>query len=307
MKKPSFTRLLPLVALCAAATGAQADDHSQDYAALKSVAQKLVKTLSRDIVMYSYRPAKSGAQYADPQSSEVRTWVQSGIAGFQNVDSKPGSDQFGSALYLASDPIRSKEYGSTDNRWQMLQLTIRKGAKLLDLRGKIPGGPMPTPSGEVNIDGCWTSRVYDLFYATKNKPCKIVMRRLLADLGVGVFAYDWMGVNSPFCDAKPIDNNGETVAPAFVMVDESVVDYSKSLYLTSVGPSSGTDAGSFSRSIIKAYGMNINSSVPAEWIPYPPMSATGIQAATNDQLRDYVQEKLYTCNQARYPEDRIPQ
>jgi hypothetical protein len=169
---------------------------------------------------------------------------------------------------------------------------------------------MPTPSGEVRITtsegDCWCSRFYDLFYATKNKPCKIVMRQVMRELNVGFFAYDWMGVNVPACDAKPTDSNHETIAPAFVMTDESVVDYDKSLYLTAIGPSSGNDAGSYSRSIIKAYGMNVDSSVPAKWIPYPVSSSPEINAASNDQLRAYVQDKLFSCDLNRNPEDRIP-
>jgi hypothetical protein len=44
------------------------------------------------------------------------------------------------------------------------------------------------------------------------------------------------------------------------------------LLFLAIGPSSGNDAGSYSRSIIKAYGMNVDSSVPIA-APVDPLTA----------------------------------
>lgn len=293
--------VLSLVSLLA--SSARADmPKVGDYKMLRDKAVQLVKTMSREVVVFSYSDADD-AVYMNPDHADKLNWIDYSLAAFNNIKLKPGSNHFGQGLYLAADPaIGKSRYGSGSDKWRMLKLSIRPGAKMFDLRGPKIKERFPSTSGDVLVDGCWTGNISDLFYANENKECKIVMRRLLSDLGITFFAYPWVSAQHPTCP-KVMGPNWDYLGTAFVLTSKQGVDLSRTKYLTAVAPAGGDNA-SYDRSLIMTYSSKVADLKPYD-LPYTT-STPNITALSQSEVNEYLKEKFFGCDEGKYAEDRIP-
>lgn len=274
-------------------------DNAGNYAVLKWMALQSVKTLSRGVDGYTYW--NGSPVYLEPESSDRMGVVRGALREFADVDRPPGNSYFGDGFYAATDPVASKRYGSLSNEWRLIKTRFKAGSRFLDLRGPVPRQKMPTQFGDVLVDGCWAATVLDLFQANENRPCKVLMRKLISDLDLGFFAYAWQGYNFTGCVHEQ-NSDGDTIGTAFVLTNESAIDYSLSRLLSAVLPAA-PDAGSFDRSLIKSvvrYGVPLID----EHTPYAT-SVSQIQDLSEAEVRDYTQAHYFGCNPGRYPEDRI--
>lgn len=293
---------LCLVSFSLLASSARADiPEVGDYTMLRNRVQTLVKQASREIVLYSY--SSGDAKYVDPDNADKAGWIEWSLKAFFDIKEKPADTYFGQGLYLAQDPVIGKsDYGSSSNKWRLLKLSVRPGAKFLDLRGPKIKETFPTKTGEVKVGNCWTKNVIDLFHATKTKECRVVVYQLLQETGVTFFTYEWWAKQNPICPKqKDPSSSSKHFGTAFVLTSQNGVDMARTKYLTSVG---APDNAAYDRAIIKGFAATATDMVPSDF-PYGPGSSD-VQTLSEYEVRDYLKEKYFGCNEAKYAEDRIP-
>jgi hypothetical protein len=194
-----------------------------------------VQTLSRDIDVFQYNPASdpSNHRYASPDGSRAAARLSGSIqAGVWNPNTQPRlasrpqmSDWFGLGVYVATDPIASRQWGSpqeddtlgypgnrADHPWWMTVITLPRGARFLDIT--LPGGihtAVPTNlTNELQRAlqtqfGCEARNVFEIFQLIneQDKNCIPVRRALLDRLRISAVLFSFFNAeglkNKPKC------------------------------------------------------------------------------------------------------------
>ena len=215
--------------------------------------RKYVRTLDHAIYLYNYRkvaiaPGGITPALTSSYASGLRH-VLTGTEAFWKSFGKPTrpQDVLGPGLYLAADPIASRQYGGfADGTWALVRIEIPAGTPVFNLMGGL-NFTMPSEVREAMSGlGCWKDQpttgdsgkedtaVLDRLFRTSAKKglaeaCRKAIQSILVDdLHIGLMGYRWYWTDFTACPRKDFDTS-----LAFVLIDPALAQPSRIAQFTS--------------------------------------------------------------------------
>lgn len=214
--------VLILLFLTGCATSGTRKIASESLASVAAISDELaiyVETLGRPVYAYHY---SVGA----PRESSAAIWknLNQASSAYLNLDA---GEPYGilPGLYLALDPLASREFGGTSTNWLLYRLELPKGLRYLNISG-IEDEPLSEDIKKVLAkDGCVLSGEYlkyprSFSYGTLLKQnlgpvCRRIGQEVYRSLGVQALAYSYVVMSSSDCS----DSN----SLAFILFDTTGV------------------------------------------------------------------------------------
>lgn len=169
--------------------------------------QKRIRTTNRPLAMYSWSQVEYDSYFTKAHNAEEDLdYLKSRSQVFWNKFGKKSGNYFGSGLYLAADPVITRNYGGKN--WVLLQLKLPAGLKVFDVLNPILGVFLLDESDAKKIlasfkcDG--DSASYFKNGGDKLAPsCQALLQSVFRDiLKVDLLGYYYMQTKFPACPAK---------------------------------------------------------------------------------------------------------
>jgi hypothetical protein len=179
-----------------------------DTISLASRLQPYVKKLNEPIFTYHYVTrelmgvATTGILNTD--DPKLSTHVQDWSNYFFDL-SQPGGTGMIRGLYLATDPVVSRDFGK--DHWLLYRVVLKAGMTYLDMKTlEAASETIPADVQEqLKSKGCAEEKWSSLMYKSFDPACRAIAVKTLQDLDVALVDYAWMSADFPPCTQRPND------------------------------------------------------------------------------------------------------
>lgn len=278
--------------------------------------QSMIKTTSRPVVLYHWTNRSSVGVplkgVVDSQDPLYFNYVKGATQGFFRFQKK-SRDMLGNGLYLAVDPVATRRYGAQGATWVLLALEVKKGARFLDLAGRMNSIPADL-ANRLAAYGCGVTSWQDVFAradgsssgttwgkTVDGKKCQAVKAALANDPALGIFAARYSYSATSYKDCGPRGY-------AFNAWNSNGFD-SKSSFGLSAGLAPVNSKAATAQRLLRALfeapvawgdrAAATAQNIPLNQWPYSELSGK----ASAQEVEEFKRERLLGCSSV-YSEDR---
>lgn len=281
-----------------------AEDRAPD---LSEYLKPFVHEISQSTYLYHYVRRERLGQVPGKPLNESDPLVRDHVAswGGYYFDSAPERFRVQGGLYLATDPMSSRDFGGGDNEWVLYRVEFPSGFKYLDQDDEFdPSRSYPWPAtlrAYLKSLGCQgPAGKLDFLQHPGSPQCLKAIQEAFGKLGVNAIAYGWGAVTPVGCSSHD---------KAFVLVNPAALRSDSTAIFTNDASESESPGHLLERTMIKRVYTGESLYQGRRWFsfahaPWPNLDTKRVDDA---QLYAWKKEHLFECRDLVAPTAAVTQ